>query len=381
VATVREAYGFLAGHEELYVGARSAARTALVHSQATSLAYLSARVGLPGQVHEQDLIMHGQEAGAVDLPALKRACDQLSGEEFSGFFYGLTRTHVPFDVIRDADLGSAALRRYHTLVLPNIACLNTAAREAVIDHARAGGVVLGSFETGRFDEHGAPTEDEFLRTLFGVEAVEGSFIPAAAEEYLEITPAGAEIFADLDGGELVPRFRLALKVRPTSGVQALGYLMEPVGQMYASLKSRTEYPGILVHPVGRGLGVFFSGSFGESYHSLGFLEYEQILDGLLRRLPGSRPQIVTDAPSTVQMELWRKDERILLHLVNHSGDMRRPIRRIQPVPDLRIDLPGIPAARATSVRGSAVDCTKRGEGCSLRLALDSQYDILVLETG
>ncbi len=379
--TVRDTYGFLRAHEELYIGATSAARTALVHSQATSLAYLSPRAAARVEVHEQDLAMHVEGKTAADVTALKRACDSLCTDEFAGFFYCLTRNHVPFDVLRDADLQPEVLRRYDTVVLPNVACLEAGWCAALLDFARRGGTVLASFETGQFDADGEPAGGDFLRALFGIETVEGSMAPAAAEEYLEISPAGAAVFAGLAAGELVPRFRAVLRVRAVPAARALCHLMEPIGQVYAPLRPATAYPGILDHAVGAGRGVFFAGAFGESYHSFGFLEYEQLLGDLLHRLPGARPQIVTDAPATVQMELWRQGEqRWLLHLVNNSGDMRRPIARILPVPPLRLELPGVHAVRAASVQGAPLTLAPTAGGCTVHLELADQYDVVILET-
>lgn len=376
---VSESYGFLEQHEDLFVGTASAARTALVHSQATSLSYLSPHVSGQAEAHEQDLVMHTRGADIADMKARKRACDQLCGEEFSGFFYALTRNHIPFDVVRDVDVYPKTLEHYDTVILPNTACLGEEPRQALLDYVHAGGRVIASFETGQYDAEGHGASGAFLKALFGIEVVEGAFSLAAYEEYMEIAPEGAALLEGFAAGELVPRYRSALKVRPTQDAIVLCYIMAPIGQVYAPLKPKTEYPGILVKPIGKGYGIYIAGTFGESYHNFGFLEYEEIFAALVNHLPGSVPQIETDAPSTVQMELWRKGRRLLLHLVNNSGDMRRPMKVIHPVPELHITLSGIRADHVRTAREVPVAFRNEDRGVALSLALEEQYDIVVID--
>lgn len=382
LAPVREAYGFLESHEDLFVGARSAARTALVHSQASSAAYCSAYAAGHVDVQEHDLGLHLGAASAEDGRKRKQASDQLLSDEYAGFYYALTRSHVPFDVLRDLDLDASALARYDRVVLPNAACLSAAQRQALLAYAQSGGTVIGSFEAGAYDEHGVPDAGSWRRELFGVEAVEGAFMPAAFEEYLQITPAGARVLPGYSAGEIVPRPRAVLKVRPSAAAQVLAHVMEPIGRVYAPLGGVTAYPGLMVHAVGAGTGVFVPGAMAESYHVFGTLELEEILAALVRRLGTAPAQIETDAPSTVQMELWAQDGRLLLHLVNNSGDMRRPMQSIHAFERLEIHLPGVRATRVWSVHTPTVDWSLTQDGGTrLALPLREQYDIVVLEGG
>jgi len=380
LAPVRESYGFLEAHEDLFIGATSAARTALMHSQTSSYSYCSAQAAGQAEVEEQDLIMHTRQVSPADSKATKRASDQLLGDEYAGFFYALTRTHVPFDVVRDADLEEARLTGYDRVILPNAACLNAAQYRALLAFARAGGTVIGTFEAGAYDELGEPADGSFRRELFGIEATEGAFVPAAFEEYLEIAAAGTELLPGFAAGEMVPRPRAVLKVRPVPEARVLALVMEPIGRMYATPRGVSQWPGILVRSVGQGLGVYVAGTMAESYHAFGTLEFEQILGALVRSLPGRPPQIETDAPSTVMMELWRQGRRLHLHLVNNSGDMRRPMDRIHSFERLEVRLPGVEATGARSARGEEVVCTSEAwPGTRLVLALREQYDIVTVE--
>ena len=373
-APVIEAYGFLADHEEHYTGTESAAATALVHSQTTSFAYRSHRVSARGETFEQDLALHRTVGAADDAAAVKRLCDGLCSDEFAGLFYGLTRHHIPFDVLRDLDLEAPSLAAYQTLVLPNVACLTTAQAQAVTDWVRAGGHLLATYETGQYDGHGQP-DDGFARQVLGVERVEGSFAPADCEEYIEIAVAGAGCGADFQAGELIPRCRLALKVQPTADSQVLAWYMAPVGRLYGQLTDRTACPALIGRDLGRGRVWYLAGSFGESYHHHAFLEYEHLLGGLV----GPR-QVITDAPASVQIELWRRGDQLQVHLVNNSGDMRRPMAAILPVSDLRLRLPGVVGRAVRSLAGAPVTWANDQTGLSLGLCLSAQYDVLVITT-
>ena len=376
---VAESYGFLEQHQELFTDVTSAARTALVHSQATSLSYLSTRVSPRAEVHEQDLILSTVATGAEDTRALKRACDQLCSDEFTGFFYALTRNHVPFDVLRDLDLRPEVLERYDTVILPNVACLGADARRALLDFARRGGTLVATFETAMYDQEGNPADDDLLREAFGIERIVGSFRPAAVEEYIEVAPQGARLLQGFAAGEILPRYRVVLKVQPTADALPLCYVMEPISRVYAPLKPRTDYPAVMLRPVGQGTGVYMAGSFGETYNNFAFLEYEQLLSALLNHC--RTPQISTDAPPSVQIELWRKGDDLLIHLVNNSGDMRRPMGYIHPVHGMHITVNRVYADAVNSARGTPVRFENGEQGVTLTMDLKEQYDIVVISTG
>ena len=138
----------------------------------------------------------------------------------------------------------------------------------------------------------------FAGSLFGRDKDAPPEAPPPAAEAAAPAPPPVEAPAMFADG-----LPVALQATPASGTRALAYLMQPIGQVYLALKPRSDHPAILLNPVGEGRGILLTGTFGESYNSFGFLEYESILDGLLRRLPDSRPQILTNVPSSVQMEL------------------------------------------------------------------------------
>ena len=57
-------------------------------------------------------------------------------------------------MITEEQLSAEALARYRALILPNTSCLPDAALAAIRAYVAAGGGLLASYESGRFDETG-----------------------------------------------------------------------------------------------------------------------------------------------------------------------------------------------------------------------------------
>ena len=60
------------------------------------------------------------------------------------------------------------IARYRALVLPNVAMLSDRQCQQLRDYVRAGGSLMGSFETGLYDENLKPRADFGLADVFGI---------------------------------------------------------------------------------------------------------------------------------------------------------------------------------------------------------------------
>ena len=89
-------------------------------------------------------------------------------DSINGMYQILTEARIPFDVILDSDLGPERLNRYSVLVLSNVALMSDAQARQIEAFAARGGSVLATFETGAYDEHGAPRADFALARLFNM---------------------------------------------------------------------------------------------------------------------------------------------------------------------------------------------------------------------
>jgi hypothetical protein len=102
----------------------------------------------------------------------------------------------------------------------------------------------------------------------------------------------------------------------------------------------------------------------------------------------SRWDILVDAPSTVQVVLrqQRSRRRLLVHLVNASGEMTRPLTAILPVDRVKIELPHLKGASSATLvvpsEESAVELAVRARrkgGVEVTVPRLGAYALLVLE--
>ena len=373
---VREIQGFLEKHEDYYAGSESAADIALLYSRQTSTFYISELeelFGERGSGQERDLIADlGTGKKIVDWKKRKQICDEIHGNTYLGYFTALAREHIPFDVILDKDLSTQGLSKYRVLILPNAACLSDSQVEAIKAFADRGGGILAEFETGRYDERGHPRSENPLGKLLGVAAIESIMPPAAGEEYIKVkTP-----MKSLHPEQLIARPQFSLKVAKQDGTEAPIVFMERIGQLYSALKGETGDPAL----IGSSRAVYFPALVGEFYARYRMWEYQALIGNAVRCLHDGPLPLEADCPQTVEIELRRQPGRLLIHLVNNTGDMQRPMSEIIPLRDIRMNLPGTEAKRVYTLWGGADLPFEQGtDGVSFTLPRLGLYEVIVLE--
>jgi hypothetical protein len=81
-----------------------------------------------------------------------------------------------------------------------------------------------------------------------------------------------------------------------------------------------------------------AGTFGGSLYKYHFPEYYRILSNLVSKL--SKPLVrLENCPSSIEVAIRKSANSIFLYLINFTSEMKRPIQRIIPYQDLKIELP------------------------------------------
>lgn len=298
--------------------ARSEARVALVWSDVTANFYA------------------GSEAHLIDVGKVPSRTEVGNVEaEFSGLADTLIRAQVPFDVIDDVTLEREPLERYRLIVLPNVACMSDRIALRLRDWVQGGGNLLATFETSFYDETGVARKDFALADLFGVK---GAGRIAGPRRWDFVRPMTKDSLLEGLMRDFVPSPTYYVALENAGGRELLRFT-QPLAGPYDGVPGLTSHPALVVREHGRGKAVYCAGDLGSTIQNFHFPEHRQLIENLVRQL-APPPVRLENVPSSVEVVLRSQPEkrRLMLHLVNFTGDMTRPIRTIVPLRDVRVSV-------------------------------------------
>lgn len=296
------------------------------------------------------------------------------GQEFLGFYEGLGRSQVPFDVIDEENFKD--LSRYDLLVLPNAACLSKESCEILKQFVARGGNIVASFETSLYDENGKRQEDFQLAELFGVRFLQSIFGPM---NWDYVSPASATNSPFMRGvtKKWIPAPTYGIKVETTAGKTLLYYSSKLIG-CYDHTPEVSSNPFLVLNHLDKGEVVYLAGSFGISLVNFRFPEYLNLVSNIATDL-SSATVTVRDAP-WVEFSLRANENDVFVHLVNQTSGLRRPLTYVHPLTNVTIDLSKIRAKEGKALRlDRKLKLRKSGSKKSLVLPYLEDYEIIALK--
>ena len=377
-----EPNGFAETNAAYFTDTRCAARIAMLISSAANHWYLSQRKEVylsPGSAEERDLIADLAPT-AADAQQRKEVCDGLLNAATTGLFGALARSHLPVEVLWDTDVTPEILSQYDALALANVACLSAAQKQAIRDFVAAGGGLYADFESGMYDERSNKTDDAAWLELLGLKSLEGMFAPSRSEDYLAIV-TDAPPFESYVIEQLLPRPVHILQVRAREDAFVPALVTVPLGKPYMAPRGNTDYPGLVLTAFGKGRVAYSPGALSSVFGELGMLQHQELIARMVRWVMKDAHPLNVRAPQSVYVE-WRKKGRAtdLIHLVNNSGDMHRPVGEFLPVRGIAIELARKKVSRVRSLRlDKDLRHTFRDGKVRFTLPLLEQYDVVVIE--
>ncbi|MCY3936389.1 MAG: family 10 glycosylhydrolase [Chloroflexi bacterium] len=251
--------------------------------------------------------------------------------EIKGFAKALLQQKVPFDVITEEQLNAETLARYQALILPNTSCLPDAALTAIRTYVAAGGGLLASYESGRFDETGLLRIGDDLGDTLAVEY--GDLRGFQVDAYMQMGELG-DFAPDVDARRSIPSLGMQQNVRE-AGAEALAWAGGESTVHYAPLDDQRGAPTItrFTQPNG-GRAVYIAIPIGLRYLEFGVPDFPRLIAGGTRWAAGTEAPIrVRNAPLTLAVTAFRqrvpaardrkKEDRIILHLVDSVREERK----------------------------------------------------------
>jgi hypothetical protein len=247
------------------------------------------------------------------------------------------------------------------------------------DYVRGGGNLFATFETSLYDETGVRRNDFALADVFGVSA-EGKIAGPHRWDFMKPVAAGP-LLSGLKR-EMIPATFYHVRVKPRTG-RALLHYTQPLAGRYDGIPGLSDEPALVTHSFGQGSVAYFSGDFGNLIAGFHVPELLQVAENAVRILAPPLVRI-DNAPGSLEVVLRSQQEgkRLLLHLVNSTGEMTRPIRKVMPLYNLRIrlDQAGDAAKVFTLVRPRQLAWQKDKAG-NLQFVLPrvDEYEVVVIE--
>jgi len=249
---------------------------------------------------------------------------------FRGATAMLARSGMPFDVVTELNLSSLA--RYAVLVLPTMACVAERTAGVLREFVRRGGTILADSEWSLYDGGLRHLDNFRLADLAGAQF--RGYRTYQSHDYFVFEPAARPD----RGATLVPAPLAAVDVTPHRGTSVLARLCEPLPGRYWGAPSKPAHPFILRNRVGKGTVYFIAGTFFELYGVYGIEDYRWFVADLLGR-HAAPPVVVHCQPGLVEVTARRSlsgNGTMLIHLVNYTGAMTRPIEQVVPLRNVEL---------------------------------------------
>ncbi|HXR77678.1 MAG TPA: hypothetical protein VN737_16975, partial [Bryobacteraceae bacterium] len=241
-----------------------------------------------------------------------------------------------------------------------------------------GGNLVADFETSRYDETGILRNDFALAEAFGASAGQKIFGP---RRWDYMRPVSESKLLNGLKREFIPSPVYYVPVVPKTGKAVLKYTVQLAGR-YDGVPNLSNDPGLVINDLGKGHVIYFSGDIGDTITKFHTPELMELLANTGRRT--APPVLVENAPGSVEVVVrtQRDRRRTLVHLVNFTGEMTRPIRHIVPIFNVRIALtPQIHASRAYTLWDRRPVPLTRDQSGRLQALIPrlNEYEVLVLE--
>lgn len=368
VLTAKKMNEFVLSNKDIFDASKVCARVALVWSQNTANNYASS-------------------VGNSDFVEAQRSPYTDRGDHYvaiSSVFDMLVRNHIQFDIIDEDNILNGDIYNYSSVIFPEAACMYDKTAEIIADYVEKGGNILGNLDIGMYNEDGSYNGTSKLAKVFGFASapeILKSYCIASSYYYKQKEDA----FVNGLDNPHIPAPVLQAKWDFADDVEVLMKATRLKTGSYENTPMDGMFPAVTKHKYGKGSAYYISGTYGETAaRNRNIIEYGRMVRNFCEAT--SAPTVQTDAAGLYEVVLRRQENRFILHVVNLTGAMNRPIERVVPLQNvpfkLNLDGFGIDAKdwALKSIRGANVkDLKVKGNEVEFTLDTVNEWEIIVIE--
>lgn len=253
--------------------------------------------------------------------------------EFRGLYDLLVRQHVQVSIIDEANVRSGELDGFTHLYIPNAFCMSDDVAQLIRSFVENGGHLVATMATSFFDEAGHPRQNPALGDLFGIDQPGQFYFYGPGCSYYRL---GEALRQTTGLPEVIAGNQRTVRNSYDNSVSILAESFIPLAGGYAPMPTEA-FPVVLQKKAGKGCCTYIAGSIGETIARFGVMDQKVVATALFLEDLDS-DIIIENAYESMDIELRLQSEnnRKLVHLVNYTGPMQRPIPAIIPCLGMKI---------------------------------------------
>jgi hypothetical protein len=266
-------------------------------------------------------------------------------EHIHGWYQALIEARIPFEFVHDRLLDAAQLRRFKTLILPNVAALSDAQCRQLEQFVERGGSVIATHETSLRDEWGVRRSDFGLAQLFGV-SFAGRIEPRMQNAYLRLEhETGHPLLKGLEDAPRIIHGTARVEVTPRApfGPAPLtlipSYPDLPMEMVYPRVP-RTDIAQVFLRETDKGRVVYFPWDIDRTFWEVLSVDHGKLLRNAVDWATNEEPPVLVTGPGVMDVTVWRQANSVTVHLVNLTNPMmmKGPVRELIPIGEQRIQV-------------------------------------------
>jgi len=273
---------------------------------------------------------------------------------WQGFKRALIRRRITFMPIH-ADHIRQAADSIQVLILPELAAMSDDQCQAVREFVQTGGSVILTGLTATLDSWGSRRQDYPFQSITGISKIEppadmdeeriDAFASMKSHSYLRIDAKSHPIFTGFAETDILAFGGRLCKPERDETMQVLSTFIPPFPYYPPEFswmrEPKTDVPVILAGqtPAGGRL-VYLAGDLDRCYGRGNLPDHGDLLANCVQWALAGQNLLKVEGPGTLDCRLYRQADRVILHLVNLSGQMQKSgfVEEYLPVGPLQVSI-------------------------------------------
>lgn len=267
-----------------------------------------------------------------------------------GIYYALLEGRFLFDFLHEQDLVTDKLKKYKTVILPNIALLSDDECAALKNFAANGGSIMASFQTSLYNERNERRKDFGLADLLGIHA-NGERRTRVGNGYMGRIEKKHPILDGFSGTDWLPGAKWLQPIAPVDDpVMTVipPFVNYPPELAYPPVQ-KTDIPDLVARETGGSRLVYFAGDIDRTMWRSGNTDLSRLLQNAVRWVSKGSSPVNIEGKGLVEAFAWETQAGYAIHVLNYTNPnaFKGWIREYYPIGEQRVTMT-IPAGKTVS---------------------------------